>query len=160
MRGRHDEEYVKVILNRSATLLSQAITMKPMSLLAVGHLGNTYLLHGELKLHVSCELRTLLAINNPIIGERPQGRVVNGLGDQFSSRAKILSLLVSACEEFEELLARSGQKYRLALSIDGDDVRSLHNWGLALSFRAQLIADIGPEAAFDADKPFLAAIKI
>uniref|UniRef100_B9H2X0 Uncharacterized protein n=1 Tax=Populus trichocarpa TaxID=3694 RepID=B9H2X0_POPTR len=29
---------------------------------------------------------------------------------------------------------------------------------LALSFRAQLIADIGPEAAYDADKVFLAAI--
>lgn len=154
MRGRHDEERVEVILHRSATLLSQAIEMKPMSLLAVGQLGNTYLLHGELKLHVSRELRTLLARNDPIFRERPQ----DGLGDQFSSRDKILSLLISACEECEELLVRAGRKYRLALSIDGDDVRSLYNWGLALSFRAQLIADIGPEAAFDADKLFLAAI--
>ena len=144
MRGRHDEEHLEVILNRSATLLSQAIAMKPMSLLAVGQLGNTYLLHGELKLLVSRELRTLLARNDPIIGESPQGRVLNGLVDQFSSRDKIVSLLVSACEECEELLVRAGRKYRLALSIDGDDVRSLYNWGLALSFRAQLIADIGP----------------
>ncbi|XVE88020.1 hypothetical protein DITRI_Ditri19aG0034800 [Diplodiscus trichospermus] len=158
MGGTHDEERVEVILNRSATLLSQAISMKPMSLLAVGQLGNTYLLHGELKLHVSRELRTLLARNNSIIGERPQGRVLNGLVDTFSSRDKIVSLLVNACEECEELLVRAGQKYRLALSIDGDDVRSLYNWGLALSFRAQLIADIGPEAACDADKLFLAAI--
>ncbi|XVF27659.1 hypothetical protein REPUB_Repub14bG0127600 [Reevesia pubescens] len=158
MRGRRDEECVEVILNRSATLLSQATAMKPMSLLAVGQLGNTYLLHGEYKLHVSRELRTLLARNDPIIGERPPGRVLNGLDDQFSSRDKLVSHLVSACEECEELLVRAGRKYRLALSIDGDDVRSLYNWGLALSFRAQLIADIGPDAAFDADKLFLAAI--
>ncbi|KAJ6292525.1 hypothetical protein OIU78_024662 [Salix suchowensis] len=58
----------------------------------------------------------------------------------------------------EELLVEAGRKYRLALSIDGNDVRALYNWGLALSFRAQLIADIGPEAAYDADKVFLAAI--
>ena len=48
------------------------------------------------------------------------------------------------CEECEELLVEAGRKYRLALSIDGNDVRALYNWGLALSFRAQLIADIGP----------------
>ncbi|KAI9198961.1 hypothetical protein LWI28_025102 [Acer negundo] len=52
----------------------------------------------------------------------------------------------------------AGRKYRFVLSIDGNDVRALYNWGLALSFRAQLIADIGPEAAFDADKVFLAAV--
>ncbi|XP_039016623.1 uncharacterized protein LOC120147278 [Hibiscus syriacus] len=159
MGGRHDGERVEVISNRSATLLSQAISMKPMSLLAVGQLGNTYLLHGEFKLQVSCELRTLLTKNDPIAGGKPQGRVVNtNRLDQFSSRDEIISLLVSSCEECEELLVRDGQKYRLALSIDGDDVRSLYNWGLALSFRPQLIADIGPEAAYDADKLFLAAI--
>ncbi|OMO65124.1 Tetratricopeptide-like helical [Corchorus olitorius] len=157
MRGRHYEEQVEIILKRSATLLSQAITMKPMSLLAVGQLGNTYLLHGELKLHVSRELRSLLARNDPVIDERPKARVLKGI-DDYSRRDKIVSLLVNACEECEELLVGAGRKYRLALSIDGDDVRSLYNWGLALSFRAQLIADIGPEAVFDADKLFLAAI--
>ncbi|XVF25827.1 hypothetical protein REPUB_Repub13aG0247200 [Reevesia pubescens] len=161
--GRYEDDSTLLITSlhmrmRSATLLSQAIAMKPMGLLAVGQFGNTYLLHGELKLHVSRELRTLLARNDPIIGERPQGRVLNELDDQFSSRDKIESLLVNACEESEELLVRAGQKYQLALSIDGDDVRSLYNWVLALSFRAQLIADIGPDAAFDADKLFLVAI--
>ncbi|CAL5408776.1 unnamed protein product [Camellia sinensis] len=56
------------------------------------------------------------------------------------------------------LLVEAGRKYRLALSIDGNDTRALYNWGLALSFRAQLIADIGPEAAVDVDKIFLATI--
>ncbi|THF95922.1 hypothetical protein TEA_024430 [Camellia sinensis var. sinensis] len=56
------------------------------------------------------------------------------------------------------LLVEAGRKYRLALSIDGNDTRALYNWGLALNFRAQLIADIGPEAAVDVDKIFLAAI--
>ncbi|XP_039070661.1 uncharacterized protein LOC120217659 [Hibiscus syriacus] len=157
MRERRDEGRVEVILNRSDTLLLQAIAMKPMILLAVGQLGNTYLLRGELKLHVSHELRTLLTKNDPITGRRPQGRVVNRL-DQVSSRDEVISLLVSACEECEDLLVRAGRKYRLALSIDGDDVRSLYNWGLALSYRAQLIAYVGPETAYDADKLFLAAI--
>ncbi|KAM0062391.1 hypothetical protein Hdeb2414_s0004g00147611 [Helianthus debilis subsp. tardiflorus] len=44
----------------------------------------------------------------------------------------------------EELLVKAGRKYKLALSIDGDGMRALYNWGLALSFRAQLIAYIGP----------------
>ena len=41
-------------------------------------------------------------------------------------------------------MTEKGRKYRLALSVDSNDVRALYNWGLALSFRGQLIADIGP----------------
>jgi hypothetical protein len=55
-----------------------------------------------------------------------------------------MQLLIDVCEECEELLVNAGRKYRLALSIDSNDVRALYNWGLALSFRGQLIADIGP----------------
>ncbi|KAJ9136182.1 hypothetical protein P3X46_033285 [Hevea brasiliensis] len=157
IRGKHDEEHVEIILYKSAKLLSKALAMKPMSLLAIGQLGNTYLLHGELKLKISRELRTVLSRRDPLLFEN-QHRIVKGLDERVTNKDKIASALVNVCEECEELLVEAGRKYRMALSIDGNDVRALYNWGLALSFRAQLIADIGPEAAFDADKVFLAAI--
>ncbi|KAL8460355.1 hypothetical protein ACS0TY_032043 [Phlomoides rotata] len=144
-------------LHKSAILLSKATDMRPMSLLAVGQLGNTYLLHGELKLRMSRDLRSLHVGTDPFSVEE-WGGVGNRFDDQLFSKDKIASALVSACEECEELLIKAGRNYRMALSIDGNDMRSLYNWGLALSFRAQLIADIGPSAARDADKIFLAAI--
>ncbi|KAL5841676.1 hypothetical protein ACOSQ3_012279 [Xanthoceras sorbifolium] len=157
IRSSSDQEHAEIILYKSAKLLSKAIAMKPMSLLAVGQLGNTYLLHGELKLHISRELRSLLSRSDPLSVEE-QKRVLKGIDYQLASKGEIATVLVNVCEECEELLVKAGRKYRFALSIDGNDVRALYNWGLALSFRAQLIADIGPEAAFDADKVFLAAI--
>ncbi|KAF3451499.1 hypothetical protein FNV43_RR07594 [Rhamnella rubrinervis] len=153
IKHRHETEHAEIILYRSAKLLSKAISMKPMSLLAVGQLGNTYLLHGELKLRISRELRIFLSGGDHSSFES-WGRAY----DQISSKDEIASVLINVCEECEELLMEAGRKYRLALSIDGNDVRALYNWGLALSFRGQLLADIGPEAAFEADKVFLAAI--
>ncbi|XP_042520519.1 uncharacterized protein LOC122094005 isoform X2 [Macadamia integrifolia] len=158
LRVKGDEERAEVMLYKSARLLSEAIAMKPMSLLAVGQLGNTYLIHGELKLKISHELRTLLSRKDSFFVGK-QGKVHHkGLNDPVVRKDRIVSVLVDVCEECEELLIEAGRKYRLALSIDGNDIRALYNWGLALSFRAQLIADIGPEAAFDADKVYLAAI--
>lgn len=61
VKGRYDEKQAEILLYRSANLLSKAVDLKPMSLLAVGQLGNTYLLHGELKLKISRELRTLIS---------------------------------------------------------------------------------------------------
>ncbi|XP_076942479.1 uncharacterized protein LOC143612359 [Bidens hawaiensis] len=142
LTDRGIEEDAEQMLYKSSDLLSKAVDMKPMSLLAVGQLGNTYLLHGELKLKLSRKLRALLAESD----------------NEVMNRDEFVDYLVNVCEECEELLVQAGRKYRLALSIDGDDMRALCNWGLALSFRAQLIADIGPEAAFDADKVYLAAI--
>ncbi|KAI3795836.1 hypothetical protein L1987_38496 [Smallanthus sonchifolius] len=150
LSNRGVEEDAEKMLYKSTELLSKAADMKPMSLLAVGQLGNTYLLHGELKLKLSRKLRALLAESDSNVLER--------LDDEVSNREKFVDYLVNVCEECEELLVKAGRKYRLALSIDGDDMRALYNWGLALSFRAQLIADIGPESAFDADKVYLAAI--
>lgn len=67
--------------------------------------------------------------------------------------------LQDVCEECEQLLVEAGRKYRLALSMDRTDMRALYNWGLALCYRGQLIAEEGGEtAAQDADKVFLAAI--
>ncbi|XP_004293529.1 PREDICTED: uncharacterized protein LOC101314920 [Fragaria vesca subsp. vesca] len=153
IKATHNEERAEIVLYRSAKLLSKAITMKPMSLLAVGQLGNTYLLHGEMKLRISRELRRHLTRSDPSSVEK-----WIRMQDKITSKDDIASVLINTCEECEELLVEAGRKYRLALSIDGNDVRALYNWGLALTFRAQLIADIGPGAAFDADELFLAAI--
>lgn len=142
-------------LYKSAGLLSKAIELRPMSLLAIGQLGNTYLLHGELKLRISRKLRAILAGKDSFsmdiwgLGE---------LGDKLDRNDKLMSALVDTCEECEHLLIKAGRNYRMALSIDGNDMRAMYNWGLALSFRGQLIADIGPGAARDADRVFLAAI--
>ncbi|GFQ05604.1 hypothetical protein PHJA_002704500 [Phtheirospermum japonicum] len=152
-----DNDQAERALQKSALLLSKAIEMRPMSLLAVGQLGNTYLLHGELKLKTSRELRSVLVRDDPLFGEE-WGKVPNRFEDRFTKKNEITSVLVNVCEECEELLIKAGRKYKLALSIDGNDMRALYNWGLALTFRAQLIADIGPSGARDADKIFLAAI--
>ncbi|XP_061345222.1 uncharacterized protein LOC133291056 isoform X2 [Gastrolobium bilobum] len=157
LKGRHDGEQAEIMLYRSANLLSKAVDLKPMSLLAVGQLGNTYLLHGELKLKISRELRTLLSGSiQPSSGKH--SRILKGLLKKINSKEEVAPLLIDVCEECEELLVEAGRKYRLALSIDANDVRALYNWGLALSFRGQLIADIGPGAAFEAERVFLAAI--
>lgn len=152
-----DDGRAEHALHKSAILLSKAIEMRPMSLLAVGQLGNTYLLHGELKLRMSRYLRSLLLRPDPLSVEE-WGKASNKFDDQLANKDNIRSALVVACEECEELLIKAGRKYRMAISIDGNDMKALYNWGLALSFRAQLIADIGPSAARDADKVFLAAI--
>ncbi|XP_027111766.1 uncharacterized protein [Coffea arabica] len=147
-----DDEVAEKFLCKSAELLLQALNIRPMSLLAVGQLGNTYLLHGELKLRLSRQLRALLT------GNEASADKWDTAEDLVSRNYKISSILADVCEECEELLINAGRKYRLALSIDGNDVRAMYNWGLALFFRAQLLADVGPGAAPDADEVFLAAI--
>lgn len=143
IKGRYDEEQAEIMLYRSANLLSKAVDLKPMSLLAVGQLGNTYLLHGELKLKTSRELRTLLS-GNVQSSSGKRSRILKELRSKITSKEDVAQFLIDVCEECEQLLVEAGRKYRLALSIDSNDVRALYNWGLALSFRGQLIADIGP----------------
>lgn len=157
LKARADEDRAEIMLYKSARLLSSAAAMKPMSLLAVGQLGNTFLLHGELKLRISRELRTVLSRND--YSSRGKFRIaVKGLDERNISRDRVASVLIDVCEECEGLLVEAGRQYKMALTIDGNDVRALYNWGLALSYRAQLIADIGPKAASDADRVYLAAI--
>ncbi|KAK4279579.1 hypothetical protein QN277_011337 [Acacia crassicarpa] len=157
MKGRCEEDQADIMLYKSANLLSRAVDLKPMSLLAVGQLGNTYLLHGELKLKNSRNLRMLLS-GSITSSSGKQSRLLNRLQNKITSKENLAPVLIDVCEECEELLIEAGRKYKLALSIDGDDVRALYNWGLALFFRGQLIADIGPDAAYEADRVFLAAI--
>ncbi|KAK3131353.1 hypothetical protein QOZ80_6BG0505300 [Eleusine coracana subsp. coracana] len=159
-----DEQSADALLYKSARLLSTAVALKPTSLVAVGQLGNTYLLHGELKLKISRELRALLANTGPHLSNgtdrvlRPSRKVLDN-NTRIPSRDSIsAAALVDVCEECESLLVEAGRSYRTALSIDSADVKALYNWGLALIFRAQLLADIGPEAAVDADRVYLAAI--
>lgn len=139
-----DEETADALLYRSARLLSTAVALRPTSLVAVGQLGNTYLLHGELKLKVSRELRTLLASSGAFLNGRERAPRSRKVDRRMVSRESISSALVDVCEECESLLVEAGRSYRMALSIDSGDAKALYNWGLALIFRAQLLADIGP----------------
>ncbi|KAK6932548.1 hypothetical protein RJ641_002172 [Dillenia turbinata] len=162
LRNRGNQGHAEMKLCKSAKLLSKAIAMKPMSLIAVGQLGNTYLLHGELKLKLSRELRNLLSTDEP-----------------------------SLTDSVKNFLFRQEENTEWPCQLDGNDIRAPYNWGLALSCRAQLIADIGPlsdvepttnciilmiliasasnassspfvlslaEAAYEVDKVFMAAI--
>ncbi|XP_064948716.1 uncharacterized protein LOC135598591 [Musa acuminata AAA Group] len=158
MKSQTDEAAADALLYRSAMLLSTAVALKPMSLLAIGQLGNTYLLHGELKLKISRELRVLLSKSDAILKQKLCSLRLKKLDIHNMSRENVAAVLIDICEECEEFLVEAGRKYRMALTIDRSDVRALYNWGLALSYRAQLIADIGPEAAADADKVYMAAI--
>lgn len=158
MMARADEETADALLYKSASLLSTAVALRPTSLVAVGQLGNTYLLHGELKLKISRELRTLLANSGAYLNGRERVSRSRKLDRRIVTRENISSALVDVCEECESLLVDAGRSYRTAVSIDSGDVKALYNWGLALIFRAQLLADIGPEAAVDADRVYLAAI--
>lgn len=158
MMARDDEEAADALLYRSANLLSTAVALRPTSLAAVGQLGNTYLLHGELKLKISRELRTLLANSGAYLSGRERAARSGKLDRRILNRENISSALVDVCEECESLLVEAGRSYRMAVSIDSGDVKALYNWGLALTFRGQLLADIGPEAAVDADRVYLAAI--
>ncbi|CAN6162580.1 unnamed protein product [Urochloa humidicola] len=153
-----DEETADALLYKSARLLSAAVALRPTSLVAVGQLGNTYLLHGELKLKISRELRTLLASSVAFLNGRDRVLRSRKVDSRILSTENISSALVDVCEECESLLVEAGRSYRTALSIDSGDVKALYNWGLALIFRGQLLADIGPEAAVDADQVYLAAI--
>ncbi|XP_068640280.1 uncharacterized protein [Aristolochia californica] len=156
--GQVDEETAERILYNSGKLLSHAVSLRPKNLKAAGQLGNTFLLHGELKLKISRQLRTVLSRADRLSkGKGPRGRL-DGSKMRFLSKDKVASILVDVCEECEEFLVEAGRMYRTALSIDEYDAKALYNWGLALSFRGQLISDIGLEAASDADKVFLAAI--
>lgn len=149
---RRDNGVAENALNSSARLLVRAVNMRPMSLLAVGQLGNAYLFHGELKLRRSRELRSVLERTDTVLGDKWD------VEEQTSRRDKIIPVLVKVCEECEELLLEAGRKYKMALAIDASDMKALYNWGLALFFRAQLIADTGPGGVREADKTFLAAI--
>ena len=60
MMARDDEEIADVLMYQSTSLLSTAVALRLSELrtmVAVGKLGNTYLLRGELKLKISRELR-------------------------------------------------------------------------------------------------------
>uniref|UniRef100_A0A0A9F2G4 Uncharacterized protein n=1 Tax=Arundo donax TaxID=35708 RepID=A0A0A9F2G4_ARUDO len=123
MISRADEETADALLYKSARLLSTAVALRPTSLVAMGQLGNTYLLHGELKLKISHELRTLLANTGAFLNGRervPQSRKVD---TRILNRENISSVLVDVCEECESLLVENGRSYRTALSIDSGDVK-------------------------------------
>ena len=132
LKRKGDEQTAEIFLYKSSRLLQIAVAMKPMNPLALGQLGNSCLLHGELKLKISRDLRNILLKKN------------SPNQSNFLKKEKMVSALVNVCEECEQLLIDAGRNYKMILAIDEMDVKALYNWGLALSFRAELIADTGP----------------
>ncbi|KAI7999253.1 hypothetical protein LOK49_LG09G00668 [Camellia lanceoleosa] len=145
-----------IVFNRYL-MEANAFLKEARECLREGH-AETVLYESAKLLYKAIDMKPLLAVVHDLVLIQKRRKVLKGLYDQVTSKDEIASVLVNVSEECEELLVEVGGKYRLALSTDGNDTGALYNWGLALSFCAQLIADIGPEAAVDADKIFLAAI--
>ncbi|KAK1261132.1 hypothetical protein QJS04_geneDACA023055 [Acorus gramineus] len=109
LKGQSDEEKAEIILYRSASLLSKAITVNPTSLLAVGQLGNTLLLHGELKLKISRELRELLNESDSIFHAKERRTQSKWLKTQVQNREEMhLSLLMCVKNVKISLLRQEG----------------------------------------------------
>lgn len=102
----------------------------------------------------------LPSAGNPSFSQSKRGgRAEKEWTKEQSEEVAIRQTLQVVCEECEELFVEAGRKYRMALSINKNDIRALYNWGLALCSRAQLISEEGGQnAAEDADKVYLAAI--
>lgn len=149
--GRLEVGVAERMLKEAAALFASAIAIDQSSLAAIDALGNTLLVHGKLKLLLSEELRDML-LDARALPPRKRSKVLARV-------ATIERAIPKICEECEELLVEAGRKYHMALSMDKMDDFALYNWGLALFYRAQLIAAEGQEdAAEDADKIYLAAI--
>ncbi|KAL3696926.1 hypothetical protein R1sor_011002 [Riccia sorocarpa] len=154
LEGRIEVGVAERLLYEAASLFEGALEIDPSSVMAVGLWGNTLLVHGELKLRLSQQLRSMLPSPSSYSLIRSKGGLE---GDD--QREALEMTLQGVCEECEELLVDAGRKYRKALSLDRTDMRALYNWGLALCYRGQLIADEGGERAIeDADKVYMAAI--
>lgn len=153
LEGRIEVGVAERMLYEAANLFEEAVEINPSSLIAMGYWGNTLLVHGELKLKLSQQLRSMIPSSN---SSYSMTRARAGRDEQ---RESLELTLQNVCEECEELLVDAGRKYRTALTLDRADMRALYNWGLALCYRGQLIADEGGERAIqDADKVYLAAI--
>lgn len=158
LKGKIEVSAAECLLYEAADLFSTAAAINPSSLVAVGQWGNALLVHGELKLKLSQQLRSLLLARDDSFGDKGQKWQFDELRLAMTERETIAETLQEVCEECDQLLVEAGRKYRTALSLDKHDVRSLYNWGLALCFRARLTEEGGEEAVKDADKIYLAAI--
>lgn len=158
LKGKIEVGAAECLLYEAADIYSTAAAINPSSLVAVGQWGNALLVHGELKLKLSQQLRGLLLSRDDSFGDKGQKWQFDELRLAMTERETMAETLQEVCEECDQLLVEAGRKYRTALSLDKHDVRSLYNWGLALCFRARLIEEGGEEAVKDADKIYLAAI--
>lgn len=149
--GRLEVGVAERMLKEAAALFASAIAIDQLSLAAIDAWGNTLLVHGKLKLLLSEQLRDMLL--------EARAQLPRKNSKVLARVATIERAIPKICEECEELLVEAGRKYHMALSMDKMDDFALYNWGLALFYRAQLIAAEGQEdAAEDADKIYLAAI--
>eukprot|EP00252_Welwitschia_mirabilis_P010616 TRINITY_DN2398_c0_g1_i4.p1 TRINITY_DN2398_c0_g1~~TRINITY_DN2398_c0_g1_i4.p1 ORF type:complete len:448 (+),score=112.87 TRINITY_DN2398_c0_g1_i4:213-1556(+) len=149
---------VEDMLYEAADLFSKAVAVDSSSLLALGQWGNTLLVHGELKLKMSQRVRHLLLSCKGSQFRRVQQQELQEFR-MIMKKDSVRATLCDLCEECQSLLVEAGSKYRSALSLNKDDIKSLYNWGLALCLQAQLVAaGRDSKAAKHADKLYLAAV--
>eukprot|EP00250_Pteridium_aquilinum_P014308 c21907_g1_i1 orf=442-1833(-) len=149
--GRLEVGIAARMLKEAAARFAAASAIHPSSLVAIDAWGTTLLVHGKLKLLLSEKLRDMLLdarVQSPRKDSNAQSRL-----------ATLEGLIPNVCEECEKLLVEAGRKFGKGVSMDKRDGHALYNWGLALFFRARLIAADGLEdVAKDADKIYLTAI--
>ncbi|GJP49057.1 hypothetical protein CLOM_g8324, partial [Closterium sp. NIES-68] len=200
LQGRIEIGMAEAFLERATALFERACQLDPVSVVAVGQLGNALLAHGEVKLRTV----QLLRAQSPLAGllgaggaggaaggaatageYSPAGSSGGGGSSSANSRALVAGVAMGAgsggvltlqqeqvareaaavmdrlADECEQLLVQAGRQYRQALSMDKRDARALFNWGLALCYRGQLVAEeAGDNEEYKAlaDRMFCAAI--
>ncbi|CAI5464021.1 unnamed protein product [Closterium sp. Yama58-4] len=169
----------EAFLERATSLFERACQLDPVSVAAMGQLGNALLAHGEVKLRTVQLLRSqspLAGLLGGAGGARGEGGgglsgVPGGAGavlggelsgvQQEQVAREAAAVMDRLADECEQLLVQAGRQYRQALSMDRRDARALFNWGLALCYRGQLVAEeAGDNEEYKAlaDRMFCAAI--
>lgn len=149
--GRLEVGVAARMLKEAGARFAAASAIDPSSLATIDAWGITCLVHGKLKLLLSEKLRDML------LETRAQGSQKDSNGQ--SNLSTVEGVIPKVCEECEKLLVEAGRKFGMAVSMDQRDDLALFNWGLALLYRARLIAaDDLEDAAQDADKIYSAAI--
>ncbi|GBG89536.1 hypothetical protein CBR_g49326 [Chara braunii] len=163
LRGKIEVGIAERMLHEAEDRFAMAVDLAPSSLNAMGHLANAFLAHGELKLRVCQECRALIqGLDAQRPGEGGSGpKWARGRDREKELEKERLSTTMNdSAAESEELLIEAGRKFKTVLSQDKRDVRALHNWGLALCFRAELAAEnFGKGDIQTADKLYQAGIE-
>ena len=155
LTGRLEVGLGESFLSKSAQAFESAAEIDPGSVAAFGQAGNALLALGELKLRTARLLQDQSVLSD-LAGSSVEGSVVDwddtrseggGIGAVDEEVRRLVerrdALIERLCGECEQALVEAGRRYRSALSLDNRDARAVFNWGLALCFRGQLLAEEG-----------------
>ncbi|KAH7405416.1 hypothetical protein KP509_15G069300 [Ceratopteris richardii] len=148
--GRLDVGVADCMLKEAAVRFAAALAMDPSHVTATESWGTALLVHGKLKLLLSEKLRDMLM----------EARGSKKKIDSQRALPTLEEMIPNICEQCEILLVEAGRKFARAVSINKGNGSAMCNWGLALFYRARLIAADGLEDPVKrADKLYLTAIE-